>query len=144
MRIQFRKRIAGHMQSGPLVLHVFVDADGRVRQGVVVRRVLLSDRGRVQMQAEHVQVPSDHQSVRGILATVAGRAPAAQGVFVSRGWHVSDRHRAHQLDLHVLLVSLRAQLGCVAVRLPAVHVRPKPEHVLHRDAVCRAVFQGLH
>lgn len=144
VRVQFRERVAGVVQSGPLVLYILVDADGRVRQDIVVRRVLLPDRRRVRMRAEHVQIQGDHQCVRGVHATVTHGTPPAQGVFAGRGGHVPGHHRAHQRDLLVLLVPLRAQRERVAVRLPAVHVRPESEHVLHRDAVCRAVFQGVH
>jgi len=144
VRVQLRERVVRHMQTGPLVRHVLVDADGRVRPGVVVHRVPVPDRRRVRVRTEHVPVPGDHPGVRGVLAAVGRRAPAARRVLADRGGRVPGRHRAHQHHQHLLPVQVRAQFGRVVHRLPPVHVRAEPEHVLHRDAVRRPVFQGVH
>lgn len=144
VRVQLRERVVRHMQTGPLVHHFLVDADGRVQQGVVVHRVPVPDRRRVRVRTEHVPVPSDHPGVRGVLAAVGRRAPAARRVLADRGGRVPGRHRAHQHRQHVLPVQVRVQFGRVVHRLPPVPVRAESEHVLHRDAVRRAVFQGVH
>lgn len=144
VRVQLGERVVRRMQTGPLVRHVLVDADGRVRPGVVVHRVPVPDRRRVRVRAQRVPVPGHHPGVRGVLAAVGRRAPAARRVHADRGGRVPGRHRARQRRQRVLPVQVRARLGRVVRRLPRVHVRPEPEHVLRRDAVRRAVFQGVH
>lgn len=144
VRAQLSGRVAILVQTGPLVRDFLVDPGRDVRQGFGGHHDLVQDRGDLSERTEHVQVQVDHHRVRSLLADFGRGDDQLQDILVGRRRPVPDHNRAGQRDQLVLPVVTRDPGRQVAVGLQRVLLHSEPEHVLHRNPIRHAVFQGVH